>query len=262
MEENAWLTYISMRYKRFDGCDIKISKKSFLMFMFDNAAPAVHTKFSISSLSSVYLYPSLCVLSVHVRWLMQLVNQVGGSNLTFCHPQVTESSLATRPHFSGSAHGSWRKISSQSGSSTYCLCPVALKLTRASLSVVRMVDSLTWLNEYVWMLIPNVCTHNHGYNKMRFIWTYLCALTPTPAVCSHTCCGWRKLYLVSAETGNQRNAHTPSLNENFHFNRCGIPRVPHLPFHFCVLSTATWYSFLAQARYTETVSWAHHNSLH
>lgn len=62
------------------------------------------------------------------------------------------------------------------------------------------------------MLIPNICTHNQGYNKFGQNKLHINiseCIMPTPAVCVCTmCCGLRKLYLVSAEIGNQRNAGT------------------------------------------------------
>lgn len=126
----------------------------------------------------------------------------------------------------------------------------------------REIRTLICLNEYVRMLIPNVCTHNHGYNRFSQNKLYI-----NISQCDHanTSCVFAPWWLEEtlfgfswdreSEECRHQAAHAPPLNENFHFKRCGIPTCLSIS----VLSTVTWYSFLAQ---TKTVSWAYHKSLH
>lgn len=112
------------------------------------------------------------------------------------------------------------------------------------------------------MLIPNVCTHNHGYNRFSQNKLYI-----NISQCDHanTSCVFAPWWLEEtlfgfswdreSEECRHQAAHAPPLNENFHFKRCGIPTCLSIS----VLSTVTWYSFLAQT-YTKTVSWAYHKS--
>lgn len=118
------------------GRTLKISNKLFIMFTFDSAAPAVHTNF-------------MCI-SIHPCMSWVFVSGICCSSFTRLQGQSDKD----------------LPFSSRSGSSAYCLCSVCFLIgsvwsewSTLSETFSGEIRTLIWINEYVWMLILNVCRH-------------------------------------------------------------------------------------------------------
>lgn len=126
------------------GRTLKISNKLFILFMFDNAAPAVHTKFM-----PISIHP--CMF-----WVF-----VSGS----CCSSFTRL---------GGQSDRYLPFSSRSGSSAYCLCSVALTLTCVlpyRLGLKWMIDSqwdFQWrdknsdLNKWICLNVNSKCLYTQS----------------------------------------------------------------------------------------------------